>query len=124
MIAAGVFDDDACRIELIDGLLIEMTPIGPAHSFVVERLNRLLVRTLSDAYSVRPQLPVTLGDKSEPQPDIAVIRAKDSSLKRQPKRALLAIEVADASLDFDRNVKARLYARSGVPEYWIVSEFA
>jgi Uma2 family endonuclease len=85
-------------------------------------LNRLLVRALDDGFKVLTQLPLTLDDDSEPEPDLAVVRAQDgASVTRHPGTALLVIEVAGDSLRFDRRTKAALYARTGIPEYWIVN---
>jgi Uma2 family endonuclease len=84
-------------------------------------LNRLLTRALPDEYEVGVQLPLTLGRRSEPEPDLAVVRAGAGSRDRHPETAVLVIEVARESLRQDRRVKGALYARFGVPEYWIVN---
>lgn len=121
MIEAGILGEDE-RVELIDGVLVAMTPQGRLHAFVIQELNRLLVRALADEYKVLTQLPLTLGAGSEPEPDLAVVRAEDArSRTRHPAAALLVIEVAGDSLRLDRETKAGLYARAGVPEYWIVN---
>ena len=97
-------------------------PEGRLHAFVIQELNRLLVRALADEYKVLTQLPLTLGTGSEPEPDLAVVRAQDArSRTSHPAAALLVIEVAGDSLRLDRETKAGLYARAGVPEYWIVN---
>jgi len=121
MIEAGILDEDE-KVQLIDGMLVAMTPQGQPHAFAIMRLTRLLARALSDDFEVLPQLPLTLGDDSEPEPDLAVVRAQDvASTTRHPGTALLVIEVAGDSLRFDRRTKLALYARSGIPEYWIVN---
>jgi len=120
MIEAGILDEDE-KVQLIDGMLVAMTPQGRPHAFVIQELNRLLVRALGDDFKVLIQLPLTLGEASEPEPDLAVVRAQDAtSSKSHPATALLVIEVAGDSLHFDRRTKGALYARTGIPEYWIV----
>lgn len=121
MIAAGILSEDE-HVQLIAGTLVAMTPQGGPHARVIQRLNRLLVRAVGDDLVVRPQLPLTLVDDSEPEPDLAVVRARDAeSGERHPRTALLVVEVAGESLPLDRQAKAVLYARAGIPEYWIVN---
>ena len=119
MIEAGILDEDE-HVQLIDGFLVAMTPQGEPHAQVIQRLSRLLVRSVGEGLVVRPQLPLTLGD-SEPEPDLAVVREADLSRDRHPGAALLVVEVPADSLRVDRGAKAVLYARAGIPEYWIVS---
>lgn len=121
MIEAGILDEDE-KVQLVLGMLVAMTPQGRPHAFVIQELTRLLVRALSDDFKVLTQLPLTLGDDSEPEPDLAVVRARDAASRTQhPATALLVIEVAGDSLRFDRRTKAALYARTGIAEYWIVN---
>jgi Uma2 family endonuclease len=121
MAEAGILGEDE-HVELIDGVLVAMTPQGRAHARVIQRLTRLLVRTLGDDVEVLPQLPLTLPDDSEPEPDLAVVRAEDAqSADHHPRSALLVVEVAGDSLRLDRGSKAALYARAGIPEYWIIN---
>jgi Uma2 family endonuclease len=121
MLDAGIFDDDE-RVELLDGILVAMTRQGPPHALVIQRLDRALQRQLGDDHAVRVQLPLTLPDRSEPIPDLAVVRAADTESKEHhPRTALVVIEVADTTLHKDRLLKAVLYARAGIPEYWIVN---
>ena len=121
MIEAGILREGE-RVQLIDGMLVAMTPQGRAHAFVIQELNRILVRRLGDDFRVLSQLPLTLPGDSEPEPDLAVVRAREAaSSTRHPGSALLVIEVAGESLRFDRQTKAALYARNGIPEYWIVN---
>lgn len=120
MTEAGILDEDE-HVELIEGFLVAVTPQGIAHARVIQRLNGLLVRAVGQDLVVRPQLPLTLVD-SEPEPDLAVVRAEEAqSGDRHPHTALLVVEVAGDSLLLDRGPKAALYARAGVPEYWIVN---
>jgi len=121
MVETGILGEDE-HVQLIDGMLVAMSPQGRPHAFVIQELNRLLVRALPDSFKVLTQLPLTLGDDSEPEPDLAVVHARDAASRTEhPRRALLVIEVAGESLRFDRRSKAALYARAGVPEYWIVN---
>jgi Uma2 family endonuclease len=121
MIEAGILDEDE-KVQLIEGMLVTMTPQGRAHAFVIQELNRILVRDLGDDLRVLSQLPLALAGDSEPEPDLAVVRTADAaSASRHPGSALLVVEVAGESLRFDRQTKAALYARAGIPEYWIVN---
>ncbi len=117
MVDQGLFADE--RVELIRGILVEMSPIGSRHADPVDVLTRHFVRAMGDDAVVRVQQPFAASDDSEPEPDLALVpprRYADS----HPERAFLVIEVSDESLKYDRETKARLYAASGVPEYWIV----
>ncbi len=120
---AGIFDDDE-RLELIEGEIIAMSPIGRRHAGRVRFLINLLTRRLGgDEAVIDAQDPVVLGDLSEPQPDLALLRPRADFYSDQhprPADVLLLIEVADTSLTYDREVKAPIYARYGVPEVWIV----
>ena len=99
-----------------------MTPQGSRHAVVIQRLTAALVRAVEGDLAVRPQLPLTLLDDSEPEPDLAVVRAADAPFEGpHPRSALLVVEVAGDSLRLDRESKAALYARAGIPEYWIVN---
>ena len=121
MIDAGVFDEDE-HLELLAGFLVRMSPQGALHARTIQRLNRLLVRALGDDHVVRPQLPLTLGEDAEPEPDLAVVVACEAdSAAGHPHHAILVVEVAADSLERDRGVKAALYARAGIPDYWIVN---
>ncbi len=119
MVEAGVFDEDE-RIELLDGVLVPMSPQTPDHADLVQWLNNRLVRLVGPEYDVRPQLPLTAGATSEPEPDLVVVPA-GRARHAHPKSAPLVIEVARESLRKDRLLKAGLYARAGVLEYWIVN---
>ncbi len=111
------------RVELIDGELIRMAPIGSLHLGLVTRLNRLLIERSGGRAVVSPQNSLILSDVTEPQPDFSLLRWRaDDYMSAVPVAAdtLLVIEVADSSLRYDRDVKLRFYAESGVPEVWIV----
>jgi Uma2 family endonuclease len=119
---AGILTDDD-RVELIEGELVAMAPIGSEHVAATNALNHLLVLAVGDLGIVSVQNPVRLTRHSEPQSDFAVLKPRDdywTTLPR-PEDTMLAVEVANTSLDYDRNVKLALYARSGIPEVWIVN---
>ncbi len=117
LVALGAFEDE--RIELLHGVLVDMSPNHPDHVSPIDRLTTLLVPALVGRAQVRIQSPIVAGDESEPEPDVAVVPLGDYR-KEHPARALLVIEVAVTSLNKDRKVKAPLYASSGFAEYWIV----
>ena len=115
-------EDD--RIELIEGQIIAMSPIGSDHTGAVNALNRMLVLAVGDRGVVSVQNPVRLSDRTEPEPDFAVLKPRADSYRRATPRAdevLLMIEIANSSLNYDRSVKRPLYARHGIPEFWIVN---
>ena len=118
LVELGAFADE--RIELLEGQLVQMSPIGPPHSGSVQELTMLLVPALVGRAIVRVQSPFGALDSSEPEPDVAVVPLGDYHLAH-PTEAHLIIEVAESSLQRDRGVKQRIYARAGVPEYWIVN---
>lgn len=110
------------RVELIEGEIIDMTPIGPRHADIVDRLAVRLIKALPSGYLVRIQNPLTLGDSSEPQPDLAIVADRGYAAAHPGGGDThLVIEVADATVAYDRDVKLRLYARSRIPEVWIVN---
>jgi Uma2 family endonuclease len=122
MAEAGVLSPDD-RTELIEGEIIDMAPIGSVHADVVMLLTERLISAVGDSAKVRAQLPVRLSSRSEPQPDLAVVRAKPAGYRRahpSAADALLVIEISDTTLTYDLNVKARLYATHGIAEYWVV----
>ena len=119
--AAGVFSADA-RLELIDGEILDMTPQGSRHATAFSLGADAVQRAFGSGYYVRLQLPLALADHSEPEPDIAVMEGDVRDYRDEhPRTALLIVEVSDDSLRRDRTVKQRLYARCGVPDYWILS---
>jgi Uma2 family endonuclease len=122
MADAGILRSDA-RVELIDGDIIVMSPIGIPHASCVDRLSRLIGRILGDRAFERVQGPIRLNQGAEPLPDLAIItpRADDYAKAHPgPGDVLFVIEVMDSSADYDRGVKLGLYARAGIPEVWLV----
>lgn len=119
MAEAGILTEDD-RVELIEGEIYRMAPIGSRHAACVNRLNHLLQGT---GAILSPQNPLALNDRSEPLPDLALLRWRDDFYSRShptPGDVLLLIEVADTSVGFDRGVKTPLYAQRGIPEFWLV----
>jgi Uma2 family endonuclease len=121
MVDTGVFDPEA-RLELVEGRVVEMTPQSSRHAAAVQLVERALVRRFGSGYSIRVQMPLALGPDSAPEPDLAVVPGTPRDHRdAHPDHASLIVEVADSSLAHDRETKSRLYARSRVPEYWIVN---
>jgi Uma2 family endonuclease len=118
LVALGAFQDE--RIELLDGVLVAMSPIGAPHASTVQRLNRLLVLALEGRAAVRCQSSFAALEFSEPEPDFAVVPPTDYDVDH-PSAAFLLIEVAESSLAMDRGKKLRLYASCAIPEYWVVN---
>jgi Uma2 family endonuclease len=114
---AGLFLDE--RVELIDGVIVRMSPRTVLHDSVLERLYELLGPKLVGRTRVRIQLAFAADEWSEPEPDFALVPA-DEARTDHPSRAHLVVEVAVSSFRFDRTTKAAMYARAGVPHYWIV----
>lgn len=111
------------KVELVQGEIVEMSPIGPKHASTVTRIVRLLTEIFRDQYLISPQNPIQLGLDSEPEPDIVILKEKaDFYATRHPKaeEVVFIIEVADSTLQYDKEVKLALYAQSGIAEYWIV----
>lgn len=120
---AGILTEDD-RVELIEGEIVTMSPIGSGHAGRVNKLTRLLVLRVGDHGLVSVQNPVRLSEYSEPQPDFAVLKPSDDDYtSRHPNASdvLLLVEIADSSLGTDRRVKVPLYARHGVPVVWLVN---
>jgi Uma2 family endonuclease len=118
---AGILGEDE-RVELIEGEIVQMAPIGTRHLGCVINANRLFVTRLSDRAVVSPQNPVVIPPRSEPQPDLVLLRPGVVSYSRKrpaSEDVLLAVEVADTTVRYDRLVKGRLYARAGIPEFWL-----
>ena len=122
MFEHGIIAPDA-RVELIEGAIVDMPPIGSSHNGLVNHLNRLFTDAVGAAAVVQVQGSVELPRHSQPQPDVALLRPRADFYKRtlpQPEDVLLVVEVADTTLAYDRDVKAPLYARFRIPEYWLV----
>ena len=110
------------RVELIRGEIVELSPIGPRHAGCVINANRLFITRFGDRAVVSPQNPMVIQPRSEPQPDLLLLRPRAMSYSfghPTPEDVLLAVEVADTTVRFDRLVKARLYARAGIAESWL-----
>ena len=122
MAERGVFAPDD-RVELIEGELFEMSPIGNLHARCVKFLNDYLITLLTGRYVVGVQDPIVLNDKSEPQPDLSILDYRADFYKDETPRAknvVLVIEVAETSVTFDKNVKFRRYAAAGISEAWLI----
>jgi Uma2 family endonuclease len=118
----GILAPDA-RVELIDGEIIDMPPIGFQHSGIVDKLTRLLVMTCGERAIVRVQSSIRLGEHSEPQPDVALLRPRSdfyTTGHAAPSDVLLVLEIAATSLRYDRVRKLPLYARHGIAEVWLM----
>ena len=121
LVERGTLDEDD-RIELLDGRLVFREPPGSRHAAACLRIRIALDRAFGRGYHVRPQFPIALDDASEPEPDIAVVRGRiEDYLDAHPTSPVLVVEVASSSLARDRDGKGPLYARAGVPDYWIVN---
>jgi len=119
----GVLTEDS-RVELIEGEIVDMPPIGHEHAGHVNRSTRYFSRDAFRSAMVAIQNPLRLGPRSEPQPDVLVLRARQDDYTTghpTPADVLLLIEVADTSLPYDRETKGSLYARAGIVEYWILN---
>jgi Uma2 family endonuclease len=119
---AGILSEDD-RVELLDGEVRPMSPIGPFHAAIVNLLVMLLTRHLGDRAIVSVQNPIQLNDYSEPQPDVAILQPRQdfyAAAHPRPDDILIAIEVADSSLEYDRAEKLPRYAEAGITEVWIV----
>lgn len=121
-IEAGLFDHGS-NVELIGGDITEkMSPQNSPHSAAIGALQFALGGVFEDGYWIRIQLPLALGEDSEPEPDVAVVTGSwRDYTAAQPSSALLVVEVSDNTLVFDCGAKASLYARAGIPEYWILN---
>jgi len=119
---AGILPVES-RLELIEGEIIAMAPIGSRHAAIVTRANRLFVQAVAGRAIVSVQNPIILGEQSEPEPDLALIRPRDDFYALALPRAdevPLIIEVADTTVRYDREIKIPLYARHGIPEVWLI----
>ena len=118
IVALGLFDNE--RVELLHGVIVPMSPHGAPHDSAIQRLNHLFMKLVGDRAAVRIQSSFAALDDSQPEPDVAIVPPGEYH-DAHPREAYLIIEVAYSSLEVDRGTKARLYAASGVPEYWVVN---
>jgi Uma2 family endonuclease len=122
MAAVGLLAPDA-RIEMIEGEIIDMAPMGNRHASLLSQLAELMTTALVERAQVRVQNPLRLDGLSEPQPDLVLLKRRADHYKRahpMPADALLVVEVSEISLRFDMRIKLPLYARHGIPEVWII----
>jgi Uma2 family endonuclease len=122
MAELGILGPDA-RVELIEGEIIDMTPQGSRHADIVATVNRRIVLAVGDSAVVRCQLPLRLSNRSEREPDFAIVKARGkhyASAHPTATDVLLPIEVAHSSVRYDRYIKIPLYARHGVAEVWLI----
>lgn len=123
LVDEGILSEDD-RVELIEGEVVEMTPIGPPHDSRVIRLSHLFIKLLGDRALVGVQTSARLSDITQPQPDFVILRRREDYYAKAhpgPSDILCLIEVADTSLRFDRGRKGKLYAGYGILDYWIVN---
>lgn len=122
MARAGILTEDD-RVELLEGEIVQMTPIGSRHAACVDRLTELFSRHIAERAIVRVQSPVRLSERSEPQPDLTLLRRRSDFYAGHhpgPEDVLLLVEVAETSAEPDRGIKLPLYARAGISEVWLV----
>jgi Uma2 family endonuclease len=125
MAEVGILHPDE-RVELIEGVIVQMPPIGPRHAFNVTRLTELLMRRLAGRAMIRSQSPIRLDTGAEPEPDVAAVRFDPANPKEyearhpSPRDALLVIEVADTTLAFDLGEKALVYSRHDIADLWVI----
>lgn len=121
MIKTGILKKQH-QVELIEGEILEMSPIGSRHASIVDRLNRSLNRQVGDSAIVRVQSPVIMNDLSEPQPDITVVRYKEDFYEQehpQVQDIFLIIEISDTTTVYDRDIKIPVYASAGIQVVWL-----
>ncbi len=117
----GILAPDA-RVELIDGEIIEMSPQNSLHATAIVLVQQALTEPFRDGYFLRVQLPLDLGERNQPEPDVAVVQGEVRSYRtKHPTAAALVIEVSDSTLTFDQTHKLAVYAQARIPEYWIVN---
>lgn len=122
MVETGMIDEDE-RVELWEGQLRDMSPVGAIHSAVVGTITRVFYRTFDNRYLVRVQDPIVLSDRSQPQPDVTLLQLReDNYISELPTAAdvVLVVEISDSTLAFDLGAKVPRYAEGGIPETWIV----
>lgn len=109
------------RVELIQGEIIQMPPMRNDHAVALGLAEERLRAVFAAGYWVRPQMPLHLGRRSAPEPDLAVVPGSPRDYADHPTDAVLVVEVSDTTLAYDRGRKAVLYAAAAIPEYWIVN---
>lgn len=122
MVRVGILREDD-RLELIEGEIVEMPPIGPEHASTTDATNEIFVHRFSDVARVRVQNPIRLDGSNEPEPDIALVRRRADAYRTAlpgPDDIFLLVEISDTALATDRDVKVPLYARAGIPEVWLI----
>jgi Uma2 family endonuclease len=123
MAESGVLRPDA-RVELLDGKIIDMSPIGPFHGGVTDYLNQLFTTASKGRWQTRVQNSLRLDDHSEPQPDLVLVKPRPDFYRRshpQPEDVFLLIEISDSTLEADQENKLPAYGRAGIAEVWIVN---
>lgn len=116
----GMFQDQ--RVQLINGEIVVMSPMGTRHAAAMRLATQVLMKQISSPFELVAQLPMTFSDQSEPEPDFAIITGDPrDALAGHPTTALLIIEISDSTLQYDQTVKRALYAANAIPEYWIVN---
>jgi Uma2 family endonuclease len=121
LVDSGAFEDE--HVELLEGVMVEMSPQGTRHHSVVMKLNAVLSRLVGDRALIAVQGPFAASRRSKPEPDLALVPPGDY-LNAHPSKAYLIIEVADTSLRKDRVIKPAIYAAAKVPEYWVIDVHA
>jgi Uma2 family endonuclease len=122
MMEAGILTSDS-RVELIDGEIFTMPPIGPPQGSFIGRLQDFFVRQVPESLHCRIQLPIVIADHSEPEPDVAIVRHRDDYYQHEhptPADVVQLIEVAQSSIKRDLGRKLRVYAKSRISEYWVI----
>lgn len=121
LVEQGVLREDD-RVELLDGVIVAMSPSGPRHASAISRILRAFFSAVGDRGCVRSQAPLIAGALSVPEPDVAVLAGSVADYDRaHPTAALIVVEASESSLPQDRITKARIYAAAGIPEYWTVN---
>jgi len=121
LVSVGMFHPEE-RLELLEGEILQMSPQGSVHATAVSLVENALREAFGSNYVIRIQMPLALDPDSEPEPDIAVVVGSPRDYKdAHPKTAELLVEVADTTIVYDRKRKTTLYAKAGIPEYWILN---
>jgi Uma2 family endonuclease len=121
LVESGGFHPES-RVELVDGEILDMAPQESLHATGIRLTEDAMRIAFGEGFEVRAQLPLAIDGYSEPEPDIAVVTGSPRDYRdAHPATAALIVEVADSSLAFDRTRKLALYARNGIPEYWILN---